>query len=297
MATINQKERIKAEMTKVGVTSYGLKKTTTKMLLDFMDDDEHIGGVVYGREGDKLVESNSVMLVATNKRLIYLNHEPFSRFTDEIAYDVLAGVKKSTAGPFSTVTLLTRMMDTTYTIKYVNTNCARHFVKYIDRKRIRGGSDNPQSEQPVDDLKGLFNDNESYSEAIAYLNSHEIAVFSTLDTRNTISAAVVYYSIGKDNNIYILTKSHTKKAQNILTNNQVALTVYEPNGLQTVQLQGIASVEKSDSIKAEVFDKIVKNRYYSEKIDLPPVTKIKEGSYAVIRIIPKSIKFRDYSKP
>ena len=82
MATIDQVERIKAEMIKVGVTSYGLKKTTTKMLIDFIDKDEHIGGVVYGREGAKLLESNSVMLAATNKRLIYLNHEPFSRFTE-----------------------------------------------------------------------------------------------------------------------------------------------------------------------------------------------------------------------
>ena len=99
MATAEQAERIKAEMRQAGVTAHGLRKTTTKMLLDFMDKDEHIGGVIYGREGDKLIESDSVMLVATDKRLIYLNHEPFSRFTDEITYDVVAGVKKSTAVP------------------------------------------------------------------------------------------------------------------------------------------------------------------------------------------------------
>lgn len=264
------------------------------MLLGFIDDDEHIGGVIYGREGSKLVESNSVMLVATNKRLIYLNHEPFSRFTDEIAYDVVAGVKKSTVGPFSTVTLLTRMMDTTYVVKYVNTECARRFVKYIDKIRISENGDSKKS-SPAN-TQNIFNvENENYSEAIAYLRAHETAVFSTLDKQGTISGAVVYYYIDKNNNIYILTKSHTKKAQNIMTNAQVALTVFEPTGMQTVQLQGVASIEENKEIQAQVFNQIVKNRYYSEKIDLPPMTKIKKGAYAVIKIVPQSIKFRDYS--
>lgn len=293
MATGEQVERIKAEMKKVGVTSYGLKKITTKMLIDFMEDDEHIGGVIYGRVGNKLIESESVMLAATDKRLIYLNHEPFSRFADEIAYDVVAGVKKSTAGPFSAVTLLTRMIDTTYVVKYVNNNCARQFVRYIDRKRIR---EDRVEEPHAADIKNIFeSENENYSDAIVYLQSHELAVFSTFDTRGTISGAVVYYSIDKSNNIYILTKSHTKKTRNILTNGQVALTVFEPTGLQTVQLQGVASVVENKEIQSQVFNKIVKNRYYSEKIDLPPVTKIKQGEYAVIKIIPQSIKFRDYS--
>jgi uncharacterized protein YhbP (UPF0306 family) len=288
-------ERIKAEMRKVGVTSYGLKKYTTKMLIDFMDQNEHIGGVIYGRTGDKLIESESVMLVATDRRLIYLNHEPFSRYTDEIGYDVVAGVKKSTAGPFSTVTLLTRMIDTTYVIKYVNTNCARQFVKYIDLIRLREDKNEKKDEVPNDE--NIFDaKNENYSDAISYLQAHELAVFSTFDTRGVISGAVVYYSIDKNNNIYIVTKSHTKKAQNILTSGQVALTVFEPTGLQTVQLQGMASIEKNEEVQAQVFNKLVKNRYYSEKIDLPPVTKIKQGAYTIIKIVPQSIKFRDYSK-
>lgn len=291
---LQQELRIKSEMRKVGVTSYGLRKTTTKMLLDFIDEDEHVGGVIYGRVGDKLLESESVMLVATDKRLIYLNHEPFSRYTDEIAYDVVAGVKKSTVGFFSTVTLLTRMIDTTYVVKYVNTNCARQFVKYIDKVRIRESDENKKS--PAASQKNIFHDkDENYSEAIAYLHAHEVAVFSTLDTNGVISGAVVYYSIDKNNNIYILTKSHTRKAQNILTNGHVALTVFEPTGMQTVQLQGIASVEKNAEVQAQVFNEIVKNRYYSEKIDLPPMTKIKQGAYTVIKIIPQSIKYRDYS--
>lgn len=284
-------------MKKAGVTSYGMRKANTKMLVDFIDEDEHIGGVIYGRKGNKLIESESVMLVATDKRLIYLNYEPISRYTDAIAYDVVAGVKKSSAGLFATVTLLTRMLDTSYTVKFVNQNCARQFVKYIDQRRLRqdGGDDTANKQNST--KKNIFNSkNENYSGALRYLKSHETAVFSTIDSNGNVSGAVIYYLVGEDNNIYILSKSHTKKAQNILINSHVALTVYEPNGLQTVQLQGDGSIEKDEKTRSQVFDKIVKNRYYSEKIDLPPITKIKEGTYMVIRVTPTTIKFRDYSK-
>lgn len=128
-------ERIKEELRRAGVTRFGMLKFAVKYLPKVIHKDEHIHGVVYGRYGEKtgsltLVEG---ILIATNRRIIFLDHKPGYTSTDEVTYDVVSGVKVSKAF-FSAVTLHTRIGD--YTIRFANSRCASIFVSYVERRRL-----------------------------------------------------------------------------------------------------------------------------------------------------------------
>jgi hypothetical protein len=76
----------------------------------------------------------------------------------------------------------------------------------------------------------------------------------------------------------------------------VALTVYEPGTTQTVQLQGLAEVETDQKKKDSVFAKVVKRRPYVDDVALPPVTKLHEGAFVIVRITPTLVNYNDYSE-
>ena len=135
-------------------------------------------------------------------------------------------------------------------------------------------------------------------ETLTFLKEHDLGVLSTIDRTGNIHGAVVYYIVGEGDKLYILTKSETQKAHNILAHNQLALTVYDANTLQTVQLNGEGEIEADQSIKAKVFMEIVKPRRYgndSEEL-LPPVTTLHEGGYTIFRITPIEARFVDYKQ-
>ena len=128
-------QRVKQELKAVGVTRFGFMKFAINYLPKIIHKDEHIHGVVYGRYGEKtgsltLVEG---MLVATDHRIIFVDHKPGYTSTDEITYEVVSGIKTNKAF-FSAVTLHTRIGD--YTIGFANSRCAAKFTRYVEKRRL-----------------------------------------------------------------------------------------------------------------------------------------------------------------
>ena len=121
------KERIQQEMLRSGVSKLGLMRSASQHLPTIIHADEHVGGVVYGRG-----ETGSVMIAATDKRVIYLDKKPLYINEDEMTYDVVGGVSYSHAGPGSTVTLHTRIKD--YTIHTLNARAAEIFIQYVESR-------------------------------------------------------------------------------------------------------------------------------------------------------------------
>jgi hypothetical protein len=128
-------QRVKQELAAAGVTKYGFMKFAVHYLPGLIHDDEHIGGIVYGRYTDKKSGNrwNEGMLVATNLRIIFLDHKPGYTASDEISYSAVSGVKLTWA-VFSAVTLHTRVGD--YQIRFVNTKCANKFVSYVEDRQL-----------------------------------------------------------------------------------------------------------------------------------------------------------------
>lgn len=136
MVDTSHKQRITNELITSGVSSYGLRKFNSHHLPLIIHEDEHILGVLYGRfhESFGLLDWVDRMLVATDRRIISLNHKPGYTDIDEFTYDVVTGISSSTAGPFTAVTLNTKINS--ISIRFVKKRCAEIFMHVIEQHRL-----------------------------------------------------------------------------------------------------------------------------------------------------------------
>lgn len=126
---LTHQDRIKQELTQLGVSRAALLTSEATYLPHIIHQNETIGGVVYGKHPDGFS-----MLIATDKRVIFLDKKPLFVNEDELTYDVVSGVRNSHTGMGTTVTLHTRVKD--YPIKTINHKCADGFVSYIESRRL-----------------------------------------------------------------------------------------------------------------------------------------------------------------
>jgi len=304
MNTRLHKKRVLKELREAGMTPWGLLKMETGKLPEIIHDDEKIGGVVYGRTtGDKI---GSAMLIATDKRIIFLDVKPFFTTSDEIAYRVVSGVKTNNAGLFAGVTLHTKVKD--FSLRFTNLKCARIFENFIQTYIELHTKDGSDIYNDVNDVTPDIVQKQSapvpvpikpptprLSEFLSLVTRQNSAVISTVDKYGNAHGAVVHY-VFEDGNFFIVTKAQTNKAKNINTHPQVALTIHAINSLKTAQILGNAEQEYDTGIKDRVFSNITEPKQYSEGNHLPPVTSLKKGDVVVIKITPTDIKYQDFSK-
>jgi general stress protein 26 len=296
MKTTKQIRQLNSELRTAGMTQYGFMKLETAHLPEIIHEDEHIKGVAYGRLEKSI---DAVMLVATDKRVLFIDCKPLYQNWDEISYDVVSGVKTSLVGPFAGVVLHTRVKD--YSIRFVNVKCANIFRKYIEQYVESGGKvpeqDISKTAAPAEQkiitktTRKLNLDKNIESE-----NTPDTAVLSTVGKDGGAHGSVVHYVTDKDENFYILTKADTIKAKNIAKNNQVALTIHQTNSLKYLEITGIAEIEKDKSIIKVVFSIISTPRRYLQGLKMPPITKIEAGKFIVLKITPTDTVDNDYSR-
>jgi general stress protein 26 len=290
-------KRVKSELKVAGMTWYGLMKLATDHLPELIHHNEHIEGVVYGRLEGKL---DSVMLVATDKRVLFVDYKPFYKNSDEITYEVVAGVKMTTIGPFAGVVLHTRVQE--YALRFVNIRCATIFVNYIENHIESGIKHNPRGDSG--DVKKEPASYQPYKLEIektkeietlknAVFNT-DTAVLSTVEGTG-VHASVVHYVTDKDENFYFITKTSTTKAKNIAKNNNVALTIHYTGSLKTLLIKGRAVLVNDSSLTDEIYKHITAPKNYTEGKKLPPVTKLENGTLVMFKIVPTTHTMQDFS--
>jgi hypothetical protein len=126
---LTHRERVAGELRELGVTGFGMLRMESRYLPHIIHSGEHLKGVVYGRHKDGFA-----MLVATDRRVVFLDKKPLFANQDEVTYDVVTGVNLSTNGIGKAVTLHTRVKD--FEIRTYNGKCARGFVSYIEKRRV-----------------------------------------------------------------------------------------------------------------------------------------------------------------
>jgi general stress protein 26 len=288
-------QRIQDELRRAGVTMYGLAKFSSQYLHHIIHNDERIWGVVYGRyrSGEGLLKFTEGMLIATDRRVIFLDYKPGFTSVEEITYTAISGISFVTTGLFSSVTLYTRIGN--FILNYANSSCVQRFVSYVESRQI---------EQKQPEVVRIRPEKESDvalpiqapPDALAFLCGHGLAVISTVSSMGKLHGAVVYYLVDTTNNLYILTKSETQKSQNICATHQVALTIYDATSLQTAQIHGTAEPENRQSIRYWAFRALLNHFTEYNGQGVSPVAAFHTGSFVVFRVKPDSIHFTDYSK-
>jgi hypothetical protein len=78
------------------------------------------------------------MLVATDKRIIFLDKKPLFVTEDEVNFNSVTGISLGTGGLGSTVCLHTRVAD--YHIKTYSSKSAANFVSYLEQRVLEYSS-------------------------------------------------------------------------------------------------------------------------------------------------------------
>lgn len=276
--------RVQDEIKQAGVTAYGRHKDEAKELASIIHQDEHIKGVAYGR-----YSNGSAMLIATDKRVIFLDKKPLFQTLDELTYDVISGIKVTQQALFSSLILFTRIGN--YKLRYVNMQSAAKFKKYLETHLLEHSqrtSDDPATVNPVTGKKISLD-----KRARQLLKSQHVGVLSSLDRNGNISGAAMYYYPTDDATIYMLTKTSTHKAHNVYAHPQVALTVYDTQKMQTLQMHGVAEVETDMQARKQAFAAVVSN-YQHGVGDTLPVFQVDGDDFIVLRMTVTESLFSDF---
>lgn len=127
-------DRIREELKEHGALPYDLILPETYYLPTVIHPDEHIMGSVYGRY--KYGESvGRGALVATDKRVIFLDKKPLFVHYDELTFMIIGSVSYTRTAVVGYVTLHTRLGD--FQLRTFNHNNAYNFVKFIEEKCLQ----------------------------------------------------------------------------------------------------------------------------------------------------------------
>lgn len=132
----NHQKRVHEELRNAGVSWLGLYKFTSRYVPRVIGLKEHIKAVVFGRqkEAEGFFGVIGGGLVATNARIIYIDHRPGYTTMDEISYGVVSGMNMVQAGPYASLTLYTKIGN--YHLSFAKPDCVRRFAAYIDMRRL-----------------------------------------------------------------------------------------------------------------------------------------------------------------
>jgi hypothetical protein len=123
------KAKIYRDLRRLGVSAWGMRKTETQYLPELIHSGEQIGGVVYGHS-----DAGSIMLVATDRRILYVDTKPLFKKSEDISYEVVAGITLEWVGLSGTLILHTRMGD--FKVRTMNRKAAKTFREYLERRCI-----------------------------------------------------------------------------------------------------------------------------------------------------------------
>jgi hypothetical protein len=122
-------ERINQELLAAGATRTALYKPQLRKLHQTIHPDEHIAAVVYPNLG-----SGTAVLVATDRRILYIDRKPFSYVFDEFTYDIVSGVSFKQQGPLFTLLLHTPINH--FVVHTTNRVAVQGFITCMEIRKI-----------------------------------------------------------------------------------------------------------------------------------------------------------------
>lgn len=123
-----------------------------------------------------------------------------------------------------------------------------------------------------------------------FLKSHRVGVLATVSPDGDPYAAAIYFTVDPSFDVLFLTKTRTKKADNLEHNNHAMLVVYEPSTQTTVQLIGLVSKIDDTLETNRVFSDIINASIDTSSNIVPPISKLDEGDYVAYRLRPNEIR-------
>jgi len=131
--------------------------------------------------------------------------------------------------------------------------------------------------------------------AYDFLSHNNSGVLATVDPNGEPHGTVIYYAIEKDFNISFLTRTGTKKYDNLVRNNHLVLVVFEAASQTVAQVIGKAVEITGGYDINTIASAIFKSSLETRKDKTPPIAKLQAGEYAAFKIEPAQIRVAYYS--
>lgn len=132
------------------------------------------------------------------------------------------------------------------------------------------------------------------TKALKFLESHRLAVMSTISQDGKPHGAVMYYLVDPDFTFYFVTKTGTSKYKSMLLNPNASITIWDEEQSETAQIDGIISEVDS----TETGDRVIHT--LMSKSDIPnwppPIARMKAGDFVVMALTPTHIQVGDFKK-
>jgi len=133
--------------------------------------------------------------------------------------------------------------------------------------------------------------------AANFLREHDLAVLATSNNEGEVHGAVVYYLADQDSEeIYIISRTESTKANDIRVHRKVALTIYDAPAMETLQISGVADIVEDPERFDMVYHGLIHPRPYQGEMLLPPVTALQQGDYILVRVVPVSAHHSSYKE-
>ena len=130
-----------------------------------------------------------------------------------------------------------------------------------------------------------------------FLHEHPVGVVSTTDPDGNPHGAVIYFTVDKNFIIRFMTKKQTRKYDNLIHNNRMMLTVFEPLTQSTIQFEGTAIEREGQNATNEVATSLFDTPLATSDSGLPPLAKLQAGAFTTFRVIPILIRMAIYARP
>lgn len=130
-----------------------------------------------------------------------------------------------------------------------------------------------------------------------FLQEMKVGVLSTVTPDGNPHGVVIYFTVNPDFSISFLTKAGTRKYDNIMHDNHVMLTVFEPRTQATTQITGQAYPMQDSKKIHDLTETVLGVSQKSSEAGVPPITKLQVGNYAAFTITPLQIRMAVYDRP
>jgi general stress protein 26 len=128
-----------------------------------------------------------------------------------------------------------------------------------------------------------------------FLKQNPAGVLSTVGEDSSPYSTTIYSVVDDDLSIYFLSKAETQKIKNIQNNNKVMFVAFETKTQTNVQVSGYA-LEIKDQRDQDIFKKILEVTRNTSGAEVPPISKLFAGPYAVYEIQPQQISYSVYNQ-
>lgn len=130
-----------------------------------------------------------------------------------------------------------------------------------------------------------------------FLRAHHTAVLSTVTPDNDPHGTVIYYTVDDDFTFYILTKTGTRKYDNMVHNDHVMLTIFDADSQAVAQVVGLAAECGDSHAVDEVAGMLFDPARRAGSDGLPPIVKLQAGPFTAFQIHPVQIRMANYGQP